>query len=99
MMIIAAFVCCTAIAARPVSPEEMPNVQVTDRSQYVSDPAGLLSAETKSIVNRRLSDLRRSTTAEVVVALPPDIGDETIQQWSERLFSLWKIGKYSIISC
>ena len=93
MMIIAAFVCCTAIAARPVSPEEMPNVQVTDRSQYVSDPAGLLSAETKSIVNRRLSDLRRSTTAEVVVALPPDIGDETIQQWSERLFSLWKIGK------
>lgn len=94
MMIFAAFVCFTAIAAGPVSPEEMPNVQVADRSQYVSDPAGLLSAETRSIVNRRLSDLRKNTSAEVVVALPPDIGDdETVQEWSVRLFSLWKIGK------
>ena len=36
MMIIAAFVCCTAIAARPVSPEEMPNVQVTDLCHFVA---------------------------------------------------------------
>ena len=94
MIFFASLACLAAVAAGPVSPEEMPNVQVTDRSQYVSDPAGLLSAETRSIVNRRLSDLRKKTSAEVVVALPPDIGDdETIQEWSVRLFSLWKIGK------
>ncbi len=84
---------CGEIKAKVWSPGDMPNVQVSDRNQYVSDPAGLLSSETLSAVNEKLASLRQSTTAEVVVALPPDIGDTPIEEWSEQLFTLWGIGK------
>ena len=86
----------TALAAFPeevYTPEMMPNVNVKNRYEFVSDPAGMLSADVKSAVNKRLYDLRQNTTCEVVVAIPPSIGDETIEEWSEELFSLWGIGK------
>ncbi|MDE6297745.1 MAG: TPM domain-containing protein [Muribaculaceae bacterium] len=82
-----------AVSQKVYSPQDMPNVQVADRSQYISDPGNLLSAETKEMVNHRLADLRQQTTAEIVVALPPDIGDTPIEEWSEQLFTLWGIGK------
>lgn len=74
-------------------PAEMPNVQVADRRQYVSDPGNLLSPAVKSEVNDMLASLRARTSVEMVVALPPNIGDEEPQVWTEALFSLWKIGK------
>lgn len=75
------------------TPGQMPNVNVKNRYDFVSDPGNLLSPETKQAVNQRLWDLRQQTTVEAVVALPPDIGDETIEEWSEQLFTLWGIGK------
>lgn len=86
--------CSLSAAAQKVwTPQDMPNVQISNRTQYVSDPAGLLSPSVKSEVDKRLYDLRQQTSAEVVVALPPDIGDIPIEQWSEQLFTLWGIGK------
>ena len=82
-----------SLAEKIYTPSDMPNVQVADRRDFVSDPAGLLSPGTLSEVNKRLYDLRQQTTCEVVVALPPDIGDAPIEQWSEQLFTLWGIGK------
>ena len=83
-----------SMAAEKVwTPQDMPNVQISNRSQYVSDPGGLLSPSVKAEIDKRLYDLRQQTTAEVVVALPPDIGDVPIEQWSEQLFTLWGIGK------
>lgn len=75
------------------APEEMPNVNVSNRYEYVSDPGNLMSPEVKAQVNEILSKLRESTTAEVAVALPPDIGDTPIEDWSEQLFTSWGIGK------
>ena len=85
--------CIPALAEKVYAPADMPDVQISDRSQYISDPANLLSPEIKAKVNQRLYSLRQQTTAEVVVALPPDIGDTPIEQWSEQLFTLWGIGK------
>lgn len=80
--------------AQIMAPEEMPNVQVADGGQYVSDPAGLMSAETKSRINSILSNLRDKTTVEAAVAIVPEISDETtIEEWSEKLFTGWGIGK------
>lgn len=79
--------------AQVVSPEMMPDVQTADRRQYVSDPAGLLPAEVKDEVNRRLYALRQKTSVEAVVAIPPEIGDMAPQEWCERLFTDWGIGK------
>ena len=75
------------------TPKMMPNVQVADRSAYISDPAHLLSASTTASVNAKLGELRQRTTCEVVVAIPPSIGDEEAADWCESLFTLWGIGK------
>ncbi len=81
------------VAEKIWTPADMPNVQLSDRREYVSDPGNLLSPSTKAEVNKRLYDLRQQTTAEVVVALPPDIGDMPIEEWAEKLFTSWGIGK------
>ncbi len=75
------------------TPAEMPNVNIENRSRYVSDPAGLLTPQTREQADKMLWDLRQQTTVEAVVALPPSIGDESIEDWSLQLFELWGIGK------
>lgn len=79
--------------AQVYTPAEMPNVQVADLNQYVSDPGHLLSSATAAEVNSRLKSLREQTTVEMVVAIPPEIGDESPNEWCEQLFTLWGIGK------
>ncbi|MDE6028299.1 MAG: TPM domain-containing protein, partial [Muribaculaceae bacterium] len=81
------------VAGEVYFPSSMPNVQLADRRQYISDPGNLLSPATTAEVNKRLYDLRQQTSAEVVVALPPNIGDIPIEEWSEQLFTSWGIGK------
>lgn len=81
------------IRAEEFTPRMMPNVNVGNRYEFVSDPGNLLSAEVKAEVNKRLWELRQNTTVEAVVAIPPSIGDTPIEDWSERLFTLWGIGK------
>lgn len=88
--IIASFI---SLRANDFTPDMMPNVNVTNRYEFVSDPGNLLSPATKDAVNRRLWDLRQQTSVEAVVAIPPSIGETTIEDWSEQLFTLWGIGK------
>lgn len=81
------------IAKAEYSPADMANVNIANRYDYVADPANLLNPQTKEQVNKILWDIRQTTSAEVVVALPPDIGDTPIEDWSEQLFTSWGIGK------
>lgn len=82
-----------ASAAQVYTPSQMPDVQRQNAAEYVSDPAGLLTPDVKAQVNSRLAELRRLTTAEAVVAIPPEIGDLTPAEWCEELFTDWGIGK------
>ncbi len=82
-----------SIIAQDYTPEMMPNVNLENRYEFVSDPAGLMSEGAKEKVNRELWNIRQQTTVETVVAIPPSIGDMTIEEWSEQLFTLWGIGK------
>ncbi|MDE7097197.1 MAG: TPM domain-containing protein, partial [Muribaculaceae bacterium] len=82
-----------AASARDYSPDEIENPNVTNRYEYVSDPEGRLSASTRSSVNRRLQALRDSTTAEVAVAVVPSIGDYTVEDFTEKVFTSWGLGK------
>lgn len=84
---------CLNIQARDYRPEEMINPNISNRYEYVADPEGRLSAQTRDKVNRRLQALRDSTTAEVAVAVVPSIGDYTIEDFSEKVFTRWGIGK------
>lgn len=79
--------------ARDYRPEEIVNPNIENRFEYVADPEGRLSPMTRSRVNARLQALRDSTTAEVAVAVVPSIGDYTIEDFSEKVFTKWGIGK------
>ncbi len=52
-----------------------------------------MSASTRSKVNARLQQLREATTAEVAVAVVPSIGDYSIEDFSEKVFTQWGLGK------
>lgn len=93
ILIIIALVATLHPSAEDYTPQMMPNVQLRNRYEYVSDPGNLLNPEVKSQVNKMLWDLRQKTTAEMVVAIPPSIADTPIEEWSEQLFTLWGIGK------
>lgn len=84
---------CLCAIARDYRPEEIANPNVANRYEYVADPEGRLSAQTRSRVNSRLQALRDSTTAEVAVAVVPSIGDYTVEDFSEKLFTRWGLGK------
>lgn len=80
-------------SARDYEPQEIENPNITDRYDYVADPERRLSNATKALVNSRLQALRDSTSAEVAVAVVPSIGDYTIEDFSEKVFTRWGLGK------
>ncbi|MDE6841955.1 MAG: TPM domain-containing protein, partial [Muribaculaceae bacterium] len=79
--------------ARVYKPSDMPNPNVADSTAYVSDPGNMMGGDAKSRVNSRLNSLRNSTTAEVAVAIVPDMGDVDIETFDKRMFKEWKVGK------
>lgn len=80
------------ILARSYSPDElqMPNLMA---GEFIADPENLLSAGTKSEVNRTLKDVHDRTTAEVGVAIVPDLGDMEVEDFANKLYDYWKVGK------
>lgn len=75
------------------SPKEIVNPNIEDRRVYLADPGNLVGSQARQEVNKTLYALRQQTGAEVIVAVVPSIGDETIEEFSEELFQQWGIGK------
>lgn len=70
-----------------------PNPNISDRRNYVSDMSHTLSAGTVARVNSILEDFRSNTTAEIAVAIVPELDDMSIEEYSVRLFEEWGLGK------
>lgn len=82
-----------SVFARDYEPKEIVNPNIANRYEYIADPEHLVSDDTKQKVNIRLQALRDSTTAEVAVAVVPSIGYYTIEDFSEKVFTRWGLGK------
>lgn len=80
-------------AQRAYSPDEVPNVNLQDRREFVADPEGLMSPAARQRVNSLLSQVRSQTTAEVAVVIVPSTGDIDPESFTEELFRKWGIGK------
>lgn len=96
VLAVAFFVPAEIMAEAPpkvYSPSDVPNVNVSNRYKFVSDPAGYLDAATLEKVNKRLWDLRQQTSVEPAVVIVPSIGDMTVEDFTRKLFDSWKIGK------
>lgn len=81
------------LSAGAVSPDDL-EYPVRNGVQYmISDPEGYLSPQVRAKLEKQLEDIRRKYTVEVAVVLPPDLDGMEANQWCERLFTRWKIGK------
>lgn len=80
-----------ALQARTI--DEIPNVQLADSTQFVSDPDGYLTAEALAEANRIALDIRNQTTAEVVTIITKDLSGEDIDRFAIDLTEKWGIGK------
>jgi len=62
-------------------------------TRWVTDTAGLLSAETKAALDTRLETYQRTTGHQVIVWIAPTLGQENLEEWSARVFTAWGIGQ------
>lgn len=73
--------------------ENIPNPKVADSRTSVSNPDGIIRAETVYELNILLDSLEKTTRTEVAVVLVESIGDENIEMFATSLFKNWGIGK------
>lgn len=95
LLILTAFLLAFAgeLNAKIYTPEDVPNVHLQNKNEYLSDPAGILSPGARSEVNATLSMLNDSTTIEVAIAVLEDIGEADIYDFSLALARNWGVGK------
>ncbi len=71
----------------------IPKVHLQDKTRYVCNPAGILSAPACDEIDRMLHALEQQTGIETVVAVVPSIGNEDCFDFSHRLLNEWGVGK------
>mgnify|MGYP001157698892 FL=1 len=87
------FVAGLSAGAVDYTVEQIPNVHVADKTQYVTNPDGILSQEAVGQLNAQLADIWAQSSAEVVAVVVRSIGDAEINDFATRLFEYWGIGK------
>ncbi|MEP6864091.1 MAG: TPM domain-containing protein [Deltaproteobacteria bacterium] len=62
-------------------------------TRWVTDSAGLLSADVRGALDTRLETYQKTTGHQVIVWIAPTLGDENLEEWSARVFTAWGIGQ------
>ncbi|HEY6038186.1 MAG TPA: TPM domain-containing protein, partial [Kofleriaceae bacterium] len=62
-------------------------------TRWVTDSAGLLSADARTALDTRLETYQKTTGHQVIVWIAPTLGDENLEEWSVRVFTAWGIGQ------
>jgi uncharacterized protein len=65
-------------------------------TQFVTDTAGFMSASAASALNSRLEDYEKSSGHQLLVYIGQTSGDAPIEDWANRAFTSWKVGRKSI---
>ncbi len=92
--IIIFLVSCAAALAAGRSVSDIPNVHVADRSRYVSNPDGVISAQAEARLNQLLAQAWQQSSAEIAVVAVADIDrPDDIDGFATDLFEDWGIGK------
>lgn len=73
--------------------KNIPKVHLQDKTRYVCNPAGILSAAACDSIDRMLYALEQQTGIETVVAVVPSIGQEDCFDFSHQLLNDWGVGK------
>lgn len=87
------FVPCLAAQARTYRAEEIPNVQRADRTRYVSNPDGILSAAAVARIDSICGALRDRAIAQVAVVAVDEIAGGEVFDFAIDLFTQWGVGR------
>ena len=75
--------------------KDVPNVQLQDATQYVTDPDSVINAEETTKLNALIAHIRKESSVEIAVVILPAI-DSTryanAKDFATELFNYWKIG-------
>lgn len=83
----------TLQAQKVYTTRNLPKVHLQDRTRYVCNPEGILSASATDSIDRMLYALEQQTGIETVVAVVPSIGEDDCFDFSHRLLNEWGVGK------
>lgn len=75
---------------------DVPNVQLRDYTQFVSDPEGQLTPAERAELNRQILELRDSLTVQIAIVVLPAIDDwkySDARDFANKLFNDWGIGE------
>lgn len=76
--------------------KDVPNVQLQDYTQFVSDPEGQLTSAELAELNRQILELRDSLTVQIAIVVLPAIDDWKYsdgRDFANKLFNDWGIGE------
>lgn len=79
--------------ARGYRTSEVPNVQLLDRTRFVSNPDGILSQEAVARIDRICDSLRQARLAEVAVVAVREIRSDDVFSFAIKLFTEWGVGR------
>lgn len=80
-------------AAHPYAVEEIENVQLADRTRFVSNPDGILSRAAVARIDSICSGLRERGAAQVAVVAVDEIAGGDAFTFAYELFSKWGVGR------
>ncbi|MDO4695357.1 YgcG family protein [Porphyromonas sp.] len=81
--------------AQEYSPEQIPNVQLSDSTQYVSDPTGHISVAERAMINDMIAGIKHKYGVRVALVIVPAVKNNTPERFAHELFQLWGIGEKS----
>lgn len=84
------------VGARTWKPGEVPNVQLADRTRYVSNPDGILSDAAVARIDSECAALRAQGLAQVAVAALDDIEGGDPFAFAMQLFGSWGVGRKDV---
>ncbi|MDO5570871.1 MAG: TPM domain-containing protein [Bacteroidales bacterium] len=75
------------------SVDNVPNVQLKNSREFVSNPDNIISSQAVDSLNAMLYNLRTESSAEFAVVLLNSIGNENPKTFAVELFKKWGLGK------
>lgn len=81
------------ISATDYTIETIPNVRLSDRYNYVSNPDSIIQPETVARINQMLQTVEDSLGIEVAVVAIRSIGEHDARMFATDLFQHWGLGK------
>ena len=84
-----AFVCLILLSVRAVALDFPP----APLKQHVNDYAGVLKPQEIQEIDAMLLQHEKQTSNQIIVAVFPTLDDESLEDWTNRLFIHWGVGQ------